>query len=92
MHSTPPQPNATTTRRQEQREGGAMQRRHALGQAMGKLALIAGAGSWAAGLGPFSAGGVLPAHAETTAVKKVGGDASAARIFELHSMARACDG
>lgn len=41
-----------------------MQRRHALGQAVGNLALLAGAGAWA--VTP-----VLPAAAETTAVKKV---------------------
>jgi len=44
-------------------------RRHALGQALGKLALVVGAGSWAGALGPVAP--VLPAAAETTAVKKV---------------------
>jgi hypothetical protein len=42
-------------------------RRHALGQALGKLALVVGAGSWAGALGSV----VAPAAAETTAVKKV---------------------
>lgn len=51
---------------EQEHEGSGGQRRQALGQAMGKLALLAGAGAWA--MAP-----VLPAAAETTAVKKVGG-------------------
>ena len=52
---------------QESNTNGGVARRHALGQALGKLALVVGAGSWAGALGSV----VAPAAAETTAVKKV---------------------
>lgn len=50
-----------------------MVRRNAVRQALGRLALAAGLGSWAVGMGPM-----LPAHAETTAVKRV----SASKVRE----------
>lgn len=54
---------------QQEKGNNGVARRHAIGQALGRLALAAGVGSWAAGMGPM--GGLLPANAETTAVKKV---------------------
>lgn len=54
---------------QEKGSNSGVARRHAIGQALGRLALAAGVGSWAAGTRPM--GGLLPANAETTAVKKV---------------------